>query len=182
MAASTWVLTAALPDPWHQARWRRVDPDRDADLVHGWMQLPHVAPYWQLELPPDRIAGYLAALESDEHSEGMISEVDGGPAGYWEIYWAHRDRLAEYCRTEPADQGVHLLLGPPELIGRGLGSRLLESICGWMFARDRSTMRLMAEPDVRNLRSVAAFRRCGFEAEAELELPEKRAVLMVRHR
>ena len=44
---------------------------------------------------------------------------------YWECYWAARDPLAGHYPAEPADQGVHLLIGPPERTGRGLGRQLL---------------------------------------------------------
>lgn len=41
---------------------------------------------------------------------------------------------------------------------------------------------MVAEPDVRNLRSIRAFERAGFTRAAELDLPDKRAALMVRDR
>ncbi|HEY2766264.1 MAG TPA: acetyltransferase, partial [Pseudonocardiaceae bacterium] len=38
---------------------RRVDPDRDADLVHSWMNDPEVARFWEMPWARPRIADYL---------------------------------------------------------------------------------------------------------------------------
>ncbi len=42
--------------------------------------------------------------------------------------------------------------------------------------------RVLAEPDLRNTPSVAAFLSAGFRFGDEIELPGKRAALMVRDR
>jgi acetyl CoA:N6-hydroxylysine acetyl transferase len=172
----------ALPAPWRTAEWRPMDPDADLDVLYGWMHQPHVAPYWELDVPRPRLAGFLRRAATDDHQDALLGTLDGRPASYWETYWAERDRLATFYPTEPYDQGVHLLIGPPELIGRGLGPLLLAAVAAWQFAREPRTRRLLAEPDARNERSVRLFERCGFRREAELRLPEKRAYLMVAHR
>jgi RimJ/RimL family protein N-acetyltransferase len=41
---------------------------------------------------------------------------------------------------------------------------------------------VVAEPDVRNIPSVRAFLRAGFRHDQDLDLPAKRAALMVRDR
>ncbi len=42
--------------------------------------------------------------------------------------------------------------------------------------------RVLAEPDLRNTPSIAAFLRAGFRFSAEIDLPAKRAALMIRDR
>lgn len=175
-------LGAALPAPWGRAAFRRLDPAADLDLVHGWMRQPHVAAFWELDVPRAELAGYLEQAAGDDHREALIGCVDGRPVSYWELYWAARDRLAAYYPAHPLDQGVHLLIGPPELVGRGLGRALLGMVAGWLLAREPASPRVVAEPDVRNAASLRVFERCGFRRVAELDLPAKRAALMVRER
>lgn len=175
----TALLATDLPAPWHRAEWRRLDPVADLDAVHEWMHAPHVEPYWQLALPRPAVAAYLEEATADSHQDVLVGEVDGELVSYWEVYWAERDRLASFCATQPWDQGVHLLIGPAALTGRGLGRHLLAAVSRWLFDRDRRTQRLLAEPDVRNDRSIRLFERCGYRKAAELALPEKRAALMV---
>lgn len=178
----TALLAADLPAPWRRAEWRRLDPVADLDVVHQWMHAPHVEPYWQLALPRVALAAYLEAATADSHQDVLIGEVDGEPASYWEVYWADRDRLAAFCSIQPWDQGVHLLIGPAELTGRGLGGHLLGALTRWLFDREPATQRVLAEPDVGNSRSIGLFARCGFHQEAELVMPEKHAALMVLRR
>ncbi|MEU6813139.1 GNAT family N-acetyltransferase, partial [Streptomyces sp. NPDC046831] len=60
---------------------------------------------------------------------------------------------------------------------RGLGSILLTALADHLL---RYAPRLVGEPDVRNTPSLRAFRNAGFHRAAELDLPDKRAVLMTR--
>jgi acetyl CoA:N6-hydroxylysine acetyl transferase len=178
---SATVFEARLGGGAH-ARFRRLDPRGDLELVHGWMHQPHVVPFWQLDVHRAELAGYLETVAGHAHQQPLIGCVDGVPVSYWEVYWAARDPLADHYPAEDHDQGVHLLVGPLELTGRGLGRRLLDAVVGWQLAREPRTRRIVAEPDIRNARMIHVFERCGFVREADVELPEKRAALMVRHR
>jgi RimJ/RimL family protein N-acetyltransferase len=101
---------------------------------------------------------------------------------YWELYRADQDRLAQYYSASSHDGGIHLLLGPATSRGQGLGATLLAAVAERMFAGDPEMSRIVAEPDVRNTRSIRAFERAGFLRSADIDLPEKRAALMVRER
>ena len=161
---------------------RAVDPDGDADLVHTWMNDPEVARFWELAEPVERIHGYLADQVADPHTLPCLGCLDGTPMSYWELYRADLDPLAAHYPARPHDAGVHLLLGPAPLRGRGLGARLLRVVSDWQLADDPDAERVVAEPDVRNTRSVRAFHRAGFRTVAEIDLPDKRAALLTRER
>ncbi len=175
------VFTAALAGG-ATAGFRRLDPIADLELVHGWMHQPHVVPFWRLDVPREQLSAYLDGVAGDAHVEPLIGAVEGVPVSYWEVYRAAEDPLAEYYAAEEHDQGVHLLIGPLGLTGQGLGRRLLDAVVGWQLDREPRTRQVVAEPDVRNRRMIHVFERCGFVREGELELPDKRAALMVRHR
>jgi acetyl CoA:N6-hydroxylysine acetyl transferase len=181
VAAGGAVFKAGLPGG-GLASFRALDPDGDLDLVHGWMHQPHVIPFWRLDLDRADLARYLRQAADDDHQLVLIGSVDGEPLSYWECYWAARDPLARHYPAEPADQGVHLLVGPPERTGRGLGRQLLGAVVAWQFAREPATRRVVAEPDARNHRMIHVFERCGFRRAGELKLPDKRAALMLRER
>ncbi|MFD0349397.1 GNAT family N-acetyltransferase [Kitasatospora aburaviensis] len=108
--------------------------------------------------------------------------LDGTPMSYWEVYRADLDPLAGYYPARPQDTGVHLLLGPADHRGRGLGATLIAALADRVLRERPGCERVVAEPDVRNRRSVRAFERAGFTPAAELDLPGKRAALMVRDR
>jgi RimJ/RimL family protein N-acetyltransferase len=173
----------ALPWPAESSSFdlREVRPDDDLDLLHGWMNDPAVARFWGLALPRPELAFYLDGVRTSTHACPAIGCLDGVPVSYWELYRADLDGLARYYPACPHDAGLHLLLGPGHR-GRGLGARLIELVSSWALAGDARAARVVGEPDVRNLASVRAFERAGFRRRQDIDLPEKRAALMVRER
>ncbi|MFI8192697.1 GNAT family N-acetyltransferase [Streptomyces sp. NPDC085946] len=175
------VTTPALPCTLATAGGEfRLRPVRTADLplLTEWMNDPAVAAYWSLDGPAERTEHHVSAqLAGDGRSTPCLGLLDGTPMSYWEVYRADLDPLARHYRARPDDTGIHLLLGPPDARGRGLGSILLTALADHLL---RYVPRLVGEPDVRNVPSVRAFRNAGFRREAELDLPDKRAVLMIR--
>lgn len=161
---------------------RGLDPNRDLDLVHCWMNDPEVARFWEMPWPRDRIADYLRRAQCARHSTPYLGELDGIAMSYWECYRADLDPVAEHYPAREHDAGVHLLLGPPAYRGRGIAAGALCAVAGWQLDADPRASRVIAEPDVRNERSVRAFQRAGFRRVADIDLPDKRAALMVRNR
>lgn len=154
----------------------------DLPRLHAWMNDPAVARYWELAGPIDRVERHLTEQLSSAHSTAYVGWLADEPMSYWELYRADLDPLAAYYPARPYDGGIHLLLGPAEHRGRGLGARLLTVVSDGMFAADPRTTRVVAEPDVTNVASVRAFARAGFSQQGELRLPDKLAALMVRER
>lgn len=152
-------------------------------LIARWMNDPAVAAYWELTGPQSVTADHLRAqLVSDGRSVPCVGTLDGVPMSYWEIYRADLDPLARYCPVRPHDTGVHLLIGDGAHRGRGLGTELIRAVVDLVLAGRPACTRVLAEPDVRNRQSVAAFLGAGFRPTGEVDLPTKRAVLMIRAR
>ena len=84
--------------------------------------------------------------------------------------------------ARPHDTGIHLLIGGVADRGRGFGRPCSKPLPPRP-RRGRSVVRrVVAEPDLRNIPSVSAFLSAGFRFSAEVDLPGKRAALMVRDR
>jgi RimJ/RimL family protein N-acetyltransferase len=161
---------------------RAVDPAADTKLVHAWMNDPEVAAFWELAQPEERIAAYLREQLGSAHSTPYVGCVDGTPMSYWEVYRADLDPLRHHYPARTRDAGVHLLLGPSAYRGRGLGAVLLRTVSDWLLRTDPYAERVVAEPDIRNERSVRAFERAGFRLLRQIDLPTKKAAFMVRER
>ncbi|WP_435878994.1 GNAT family N-acetyltransferase [Streptomyces griseoluteus] len=157
--------------------------EHDLPLVHGWMNDPAVAEFWELAGPQDRSERHLRAqVDGDGRSVPCLGVLDGTAMSYWEIYRADLDPLARFYPARPHDTGIHLLIGDGAHRGRGLGSTLLTAVAELVMERRRACTRVVAEPDIRNTPSVSAFHRAGFRCRAEVDLPGKRAALMIRDR
>ncbi|GHD04470.1 N-acetyltransferase [Streptomyces violarus] len=156
--------------------------DRDLPLISRWMNDP-AATFWELSGPQNVTENHLRAqLADDGRSVPCIGVLDGTPMSYWEIYRADLDSLARHYPARPHDTGLHLLVGAVADRGRGLGGLLLRAVADLALAQRSSCARVIAEPDIRNTPSIAAFLTAGFRFSAEVDLPAKRAALMVRDR
>ncbi|MGW2513108.1 GNAT family N-acetyltransferase [Streptomyces scopuliridis] len=156
---------------------------RDLALISRWMNDPAVAAFWELAGPEEVTADHLRPqLEGDGRSVPCLGVLDGVPMSYWEIYRADLDPLARHYPARPHDTGIHLLVGGVANRGRGVGTTLLRAVSDLVLDHRPRCGRVIAEPDLRNTPSVAAFLSAGFRFSAEVDLPDKRAALMVRER
>lgn len=156
---------------------------RDLAIITRWMNDPAVAEFWELSGPPEVTEAHLRAqLDGDGRSRPCLGVLDGTPMSYWEIYRADLDPVARYYPARPHDTGIHLLIGRVADRGRGLGATLLRAVADHVLDHRPACPRVVAEPDLRNSPSVAAFLTAGFRFAAEVELPGKRAALMTRER
>ncbi|MDJ0381915.1 GNAT family N-acetyltransferase [Streptomyces sp. G-G2] len=164
----------------------RLEPvrlERDLELLTRWMNDPEVAAFWELQGPPSVTAAHLRdQLDGDGRSIPCVGILDGTPMSYWEIYRADLDPLARHYPARPHDTGIHLLIGDGTNRGRGLGTALLRAVSDLVLDNRPRCARVIAEPDIRNTPSVTAFLNSGFRCSTEIDLPEKRAALMIRER
>ena len=156
---------------------------RDLRLIARWMNDPAVAAFWELDGPDDITASHLGGqLDGDGRSVPCLGVLDGVPMSYWEVYRADLDPLARHYPARPHDTGVHLLIGRVSDRGQGLGTTLLRAAADLVLEHRPSCARVVAEPDLRNTPSVAAFLGAGFRFSAEVDRPGKRAALLLRDR
>jgi lysine N-acyltransferase len=180
---------SAVPGPplpeltggWHA---RAADPDtRDLDLVHRWMQSPHVAAFWHQAWPRERWEEELRGQLSGRHSlPVLVSRAGGDPVIYLEVYRAARDVVAKVYPARPHDLGLHVAVGELSMTDQGLVRGLLPVLTAALFEADPRCTRVLLEPDVRNRRAIASFTAGGFAPVGEVLLPDKVALLMVRTR
>lgn len=155
------------------------DGGPDAELVHRWMLREHVAVNWNQDWPLQRWRQELATQLSGRHSLPCIVALDGREVGYLELYRVVRDKLATCYPYASHDLGVHIAIGEPDAIGRGMGSSLLAAAAKGLLDADPASVRVVAEPDVHNLASIGAFTKAGFRRAAEVGLAGKNSALMV---
>ncbi|CAM5329184.1 GNAT family N-acetyltransferase [Streptomyces aurantiogriseus] len=162
---------------------RPVRIERDLPRIGRWMNDPAVAAFWELAGPDSLTEEHLRRqLAGDGRSVPCLGVLEGTPMSYWEIYRADLDPLARHYPVRPHDTGIHLLIGGAGDRGRGLGGVLLRAVADLVLDKRPACARVVAEPDLRNIPSVAAFLSAGFRFSTEVDLPAKRAALMFRDR
>lgn len=171
-------MTAPTVRPDGQVALRPLDFARDAATVHAWNQLAHVVPWWGLAGPREITERYLRAQLNLVHTRVWIATCDDEPFGYVETYRVADDPLAQHYDAHPTDRGWHVLVGPERYLGSGAPRRMGAEVVRMLFA-EPGVRRVVCEPNIHNGRMIAFCERLGARRVAELDLPDKRAALMM---
>lgn len=150
-------------------------PD-DMSLLFKWMHAEHVIDQWQLHLPMAQLRVHFEKMLADDHQRLYIISCDDKPIGYTEIYEAARDRLARYYKAKEDDMGWHILLGNPQVIGKGYLKPTGMLIHEFIF-QHTDARKIVGEPDktVEVYKWLADSFAC--KVQRYLDMPEKQASL-----
>nr|WP_221761395.1 GNAT family N-acetyltransferase [Salibacterium salarium] len=149
----------------------------DCDLLHNWMNEEHVYPFWNLNLSLKKYQEHLKEALADQHQTLYLGYLDGQVMSYWETYWVKGDVVENTYSSSSYDQGVHLLLGEKAFLGKGYSLPLLRAMIHFQF-QVADTMKIIAEPDIRNEKMIHVFKKCGFTPIHPISLPDKTGLLM----
>lgn len=158
--------------------FRQVDLEADLALVHGWMQEPHVVPWWELAGGIDVVRDFLHAQAALAHlDQWIVTDDERNPFAYVETYRVPDDPIGALYDAQPGDRGFHLLVGPPQLLGSGIAQALVSHLVTRLLDQFGIT-RIVCEPDARNARMLALCRALGGEEIARFELDGCTRVLL----
>jgi aminoglycoside 6'-N-acetyltransferase len=149
----------------------------DVALVAAWRRRPHVLKWWNT--PPDDLA---AETVGDATIAVWIAELDARPIAYIQDYRVH-DWPGHHFSFLPTDsRGMDILIGGPDLIGRGHGTAIVERHVDALFARGVPAMGIDPHPD--NAAARRAYAKAGFvEVDGRsVDTQWGRSILMVRRR
>ncbi|MFG3344637.1 GNAT family N-acetyltransferase [Streptomyces sp. NPDC048018] len=147
----------------------RIDPERHAELVHGWVNEER-ARFWGMHgTSVEQVREIYAHLDSLTTHHGFLVHRDDEPVGIFQTYDPEADRVSECYEARPGDIGVHLFVAPSAAPERGFTEGLLTALID--FALTGRT-RIVGEPDAANEKAIARLVRAGFELGPEVVLPE----------
>lgn len=155
---------------------RRSTADDAAGLVK-LMAEPDVEQWWHQDWDAVQWAGYIASLVQNPDSLPLTLTHGESVAGYVEVYRVAADVLGQHIEHAETDLGVHIALGQGTR-GIGMGAAIIRGVLEEAPEILPGCDRLVAEPDVRNIRSHGAFSAAGLEVIERVSLPDKTALLM----
>ena len=153
-----------------------VDAVRDAPLLHDWMSRDYARFWGMLNASRSDVQTEYARIAADLHHHAWLGLEDGTPAFLAESYAPEHSPLAGHYSVQPGDTGMHLLVGPAQEPRSGFTTAVFRSVLDFLFA-DKSTERIVVEPDVRNTKIAALNARMGFVPAGIISLPDKDALL-----
>jgi len=147
----------------------RFVPLRSSDFLRlaTWLAEPHVARWWREPSDPVSVeVNYGPLTDGSDPTEGFIVHFSDRPIGYVQRYlideqpdWREtiRDALGQ---TDGI--GVDYVIGEPDLVGRGIGRRLISQFVDASWKRYPLANRVVVALQQDNLASWKALESVGF--------------------
>ena len=155
-------------------QFRTVGPE-DLPLIGQWLARPHVREWWG---DPVRALGEIGAHLADPDLDVIVVSHRGTPIGYQQCYDAHGGSEGPLCDQPAGTRGIDAFIGEPAYVGRGHGSAFIGLFVEQLF--DTGTPRVVTDPDPRNTRAIAAYRKAGFHPLDRRTTLSGEALLMAR--
>jgi aminoglycoside 6'-N-acetyltransferase len=160
--------------------WRPVTV-ADFPLLRAWLAQPYVARWWNHETTHEAVErDFGPTARGEEPAEDLLALLDGRPFGL-----AQRSRIADYPEElaafgaiVPVSEGamtIDYLIGDPDLVGRGMGARMIRSLVAGTWAAYPSAPCIIVAVAAANIASWRALESAGLarvgEGEMEPENP-----------
>lgn len=147
--------------------------ETDLPLLRRWFAEPHVARVWS---PPEEAE--IASHFSRDHVAPYVIVEAGRPVGYFQLYHANPDEFWAAHDLPRETYGLDLFIGPPDLIGRGIGTRAIRLAVRYLSSLPDAA-RLHIDPSPDNAAAIHVFRKAGFVPAGEIETPDGRSLYMI---
>ena len=150
----------------HDVNLRVLDLQTDLPLLERWLRSPHVVRWWGA---PDLLLTALAQRSRDTHA---VITADSRPVGY--LCWQRpspSELEAAGLTDLPEDLvDIDILIGEPELLGRGVGPRALIMLSAKLLGEGVGFAGLGTSTS--NRVAIRAFEKAGFRLFRDFEDPE----------
>ena len=141
----------------------------DDGLISRWFHSPHVSEFWG---------------EASKNIRDFRSAMTGVGALF--NYWIGQDDTIPFCllitTDATRDTPEHLvpfltetgeawtldvLIGPPEYVGRGIATQMLESFLSHIQYQNRALRTVLIDPEANNSRAIHVYEKAGFQLVSE---------------
>jgi aminoglycoside 6'-N-acetyltransferase len=138
-------------------------------LMREWLEREQVSPWWR-DPVEQSLAGYQESIDGIDPSQHYVILLHGRPVGMIETYLvSDHPEWEAIVEVGEGVAGVDLLIGEPELVGRGLGPQVLETFVREVVFARPETRACVAAVEEANRRSWRAFEKAGFRHVRDVE-------------
>jgi len=146
----------------------------DLSLIKRWLNMPHVAEWWDDTEEFELISGDLGHPDMAQ----FIVACGGRRFAYLQCYnlsaWN-----AGFGSHPQGTRGLDQFIGEANMLDRGHGSAFIREFTEQLFAQ--GTPRVVIDPDPTNARAIRAYEKAGFHRSNIVDTPDGPALLMVRN-
>lgn len=162
----------------------RLMTERDLTMLHEWLNRPHIVEWWGGERPSleEVYQHYRPRVLARDSVTPYIGLVDGEPFAYAQSYVALGSGGGWWQdETDPGVRGIDQSMADRDLLGRGLGTRLVTALVDLLFTDPRVT-KVQTDPAPHNLRAIRCYEKAGFRKVERIITPDGPAIYMLHDR
>jgi AacA4 family aminoglycoside N(6')-acetyltransferase len=162
----------------------RLLTEDDLPMLHDWLNRPHIVQWWQGHRPTLQQVRdhYLPRVLAQENVTPYVGLLNGRPFAYAQSYVALGAGGGWWQdETDPGVRGIDQSIADPDLLGIGLGTKLVRALVGRLFD-DPQVTKVQTDPAPDNLRAIRCYEKAGFRKVKDIITPDGPAVYMLRRR
>ncbi len=157
---------------------------QDLPMLHVWLNRPHIVEWWGGDRPTlaDVYKKYTPRVLAKENVTPYIVMLGQVPVAYAQSYIALGSGGGWWeDETDPGVRGIDQSIADPELLGMGVGTRLVRALVETLF-RDPSVTKIQTDPAPTNLRAIRCYQKAGFRIVSDIVTPDGPALYMLHER
>jgi AacA4 family aminoglycoside N(6')-acetyltransferase len=160
--------------------------EQDLPMLFDWLNRPHIVEWWGGESERPTLAQvyatYMPNVLAKENVTPYIAMLGSDPIGYAQSYIAKGSGDGWWeDETDPGVRGIDQSIALAELLGKGLGTKLVQALVEILF-QDPSVTKIQTDPAPTNLRAIRCYQKAGFHRVRDIITPDGPAVYMLRDR
>ncbi|QIN84054.1 GNAT family N-acetyltransferase [Rubrobacter tropicus] len=149
----------------------------DLDLLHRWLNAPHVLRWWYDEGTSYREIEerYLPRIEGRETVKPFAILHQDNPIGYIQSYPISDGGDEQYAALVDveASAGVDLFIGDPRYVHRGLGQYIVRAFLSEHVFSNPGVEVCAIGPEPKNKAAIRAYEKAGFRFFKTVQIPGK---------
>jgi AacA4 family aminoglycoside N(6')-acetyltransferase len=156
----------------------------DLPMLHEWLNRPHIVEWWGGERPSlqEVRSHYHPRVLAGERVTAYIGLLGGRPFAYAQSYVALGSGNGWWeDETDPGVRGIDQSIADPELLGLGLGTKLVRALVDLLFS-DPQVTKIQTDPAPDNLRAIRCYEKAGFQRIKTIVTPDGPALYMEQGR
>ena len=147
----------------------------DLDLMHRWLNTPHVRRWWYDEGTSRREieTQYLPRIEGRDAAKPFVILYGERPIGYVQSYRISTEDDEEYANLVDVEDsaGVDLFIGEAEYLYRGLGQHVIQGFLSKHVFSDPRIETSVIGPEPENAAAIRACEKAGFRFFKTIRVP-----------
>lgn len=156
----------------------------DLPMLHDWLNRPHIVQWWGGERPTwaqvreqydpaalaqERVTAYVGLLGVVPFAYAQSYVALGAGGGWWPD------------ETDPGVRGIDQSIADAQLLGKGLGTRLVRALVQRLWG-EAAVTRIQTDPAPDNLRAIRCYEKAGFRRVKVVTTPDGPALYMLQDR